>query len=138
MRAASSTQNGRLPSSCLTFQRGAASKARLSELNPLVRVNLIEVKSAEEALERFKMLAESKAFDLAIASDLSTQQLCQVNQICRSTSAPDNHLLVHQADPSIPRTLPFISVGTFGLFGYFFIDLGNHIYTKYVPNDYLS
>jgi ubiquitin-like 1-activating enzyme E1 A len=121
------------PKSAIGQNRATASKARLSELNPLVRVTAVELKSPEAVLERFQETSAgegSSSFDLVIASDLSTLQLSQLNDICRTLSPPASHLLKSPAHPNIARSLPFVAVNTFGMFGFFFMDLGNHIYTK--------
>lgn len=116
----------------MPFQRATASKPRLSELNPLVRVNVVEVESVESVIERLERDSTTANFDLVIASDMSTLQFCKLDNICKTMQPPSSHLLQSQEHPTVVRSLPFIAVNTFGLFGFFFLDLGNHIYTKYV------
>lgn len=93
-----------------------------------MRVKVIEVTSIEAAAEHLK----SEQLDLVIAADMSVPHMVLLNEVCRQSKPPQSHLLTSLEHPDIERSLPFMAVFSFGLFGAFFLDLGNHLYTKYV------
>lgn len=89
---------------------------------------MVEVASIEAAAEHIK----SEQLDLVIAADMSVPHMILLNEVCRQSQPPQSHLLTSLEHPDIKRSLPFIAVFSFGLFGAIFVDLGNHLHTKYV------